>query len=224
MKSYFISSILLMLLVSVVLSLGLILRPDSLSAFPFVIAMAWVLFLTVLNWGLLVSFFSSNRSLNGKNLLAILPTLQFITFLYSIFSVVTLLYFWSDVGYGALPKSHWVMQIILFALWGFIAILTIASAKTSELPEVKFNLMEKEQFLELLHRLRVSINDIDAAAELDGIERYIRYSMPHLSRLKNWQTYSEITNTLEILLKDSNNISDRVEFVKSTSLSITTCK
>ena len=176
------SYLLLFFSIAVVSAIALIIKPENIDTDYFLLAVAWLIFLIVINWLISVFFFTDIKGENTTQF-GILPSLHAVTFLYTCFSIGALIYFWRLVDYGTLPVLHWLLQTIGFGIYGFIFLLSLISAKTAQLPALPTGVASKDELLQKIKYLRM----LDSA---------IKHSIPHLSVIKNIDRYSELANKI----------------------------
>ena len=191
------SYLLLFFSIAVVSAIALIIKPENIDSDYFLLAVAWLIFLIVINWLISVFFFTDIKGENTTQF-GILPSLHAVTFLYTCFSIGTLIYFWRLVDYGILPVLHWLLQTIGFGIYGFIFLLSLISAKTAQLPALPAGVTSKDELLQKIKFLLLSSEGCDAEVlnSLRMLDSAIKHSIPHLSVIKNIDRYSELANKI----------------------------
>jgi FtsH-binding integral membrane protein len=87
------SYLLLSFTILITVVIAIIIKPSNLDIFSFFLALTWLVFIVFINW--LVSFYFFSNTKQNSSKFGILPSLHLVVFLYSIFTVVTLFYFWN---------------------------------------------------------------------------------------------------------------------------------
>ena len=152
-------SILLFLVISLgILAIAILLAPDQLSNIYFWITIVWLIILSLLNWfASTFIFIASNENLKSSTY-GILPSLNIIIFIYSIFSAIFLILTWYSNDFGILSSSHLILQIIIFIIVSSLSILMFISAKASSVDES--NLTSKDELISIL-KLSLSKNNLE---------------------------------------------------------------
>ena len=110
-------SILLFLVISLgILAIAILLAPNQLSNIYFWITIVWLIILSLLNWfASTFIFIASNENLKSSTY-GILPSLNIIIFIYSIFSAIFLILTWYSNDFGILSNNHLILQITIFII------------------------------------------------------------------------------------------------------------
>lgn len=193
---------LLFFLLAIASAFGFLLKPVTLADQSFYLSLAWLNVLVVINWFVALYFFPQNRSENQtQTVFGILPSLQVVTFIYSITTLGLLVYFWLQSEFQSLSRLHWVLQVVIAGVYGVIVFLALIASKTAELPIPDKTLISKQELLLKLsewNRFLASQNadTPEMLEEVKTLERIINYSIPHLSALKSVSNYSEFSSEL----------------------------
>lgn len=221
------------LLIFIILVASLIvflIRPEQLTDQAFYLALLWTNFLVGLNWFVSIYFFSE-KDLKKKlsTQFGILPSLQTITLVYTIGTLSLLIFFWVQANFQSLPITHWVLQIAIGGLYGVLCFLMFIATKTAELPEIDSDLTSKEnlllclsnikQFLLIMNKSSENVND-----EIKTIERVINHSIPHLSVLRDKDTYKKFASTLTALSQVNNPEYDYQEDLRKVAILARNCR
>ena len=192
------TSLLLVVLLVTTISIALLIRPKAMDDATFYFSVAWVLILIVSNWYVSTYFFSNIKEENQTTDFGILPSLHIVVLAYSFFSLILLLIALSISNYQELPTWHWVGQIIGFAVVSSFIILIVIASKTAE---IKFppNIDSKDSLLLKIKilKLRMENNNVQAFNQLKEIEDIVKYSLPHLSVVKDLDTWKKINSEIE---------------------------
>ncbi len=192
----------LSVLLFVVISLGILLisiliAPDQLNNIYFWFTVGWLILLAGLNWFVSTFIFIGAKDNSKSSSFGILPSLNIIVFLYSIFSSFFLISTWYFNDFNILSNSHLIIQIVLFVIISSLTILMFISSNAASVNENQ-NLISKDELLRIL-KLNISNksineNKIQLIKELIEI---ISYSIPHTSRLNSEKNYILLTNLIE---------------------------
>ena len=214
-------SILLFLVISLgILAIAILLAPNQLSNIYFWITIVWLIILSLLNWfASTFIFIASNENLKSSTY-GILPSLNIIIFIYSIFSAIFLILTWYSNDFGILSSSHLILQIIIFIIVSSLSILMFISAKASSVDES--NLTSKDELISIL-KLSLSKNNLeeDITNSIKELIETINYSIPHLTKLKSKNNYIELAEGVKKnflsnkILKDKNFLHKLISLAKN---------
>jgi uncharacterized membrane protein len=214
-------SILLFLVISLgILAIAILLAPNQLSNIYFWITIVWLIILSLLNWfASTFIFIASNENLKSSSY-GILPSLNIIIFIYSIFSAIFLILTWYSNDFGILSSSHLILQIIIFIIVSSLSILMFISAKASSVDES--NLTSKDELISIL-KLSLSKNNLeeDITNSIKELIETINYSIPHLTKLKSENNYIELAEGVKKnflsnkILKDKNFLHKLISLAKN---------
>ena len=214
-------SILLFLVISLgILAIAILLAPNQLSNIYFWITIVWLIILSLLNWfASTFIFIASNENLKSSTY-GILPSLNIIIFIYSIFSAIFLILTWYSNDFGILSSSHLILQIIIFIIVSSLSILMFISAKASSVDES--NLTSKDELISIL-KLSLSKNNLeeDITNSIKELIELINYSIPHLTKLKSENNYIELAEGVKKnflsnkILKDKNFLHKLISLAKN---------
>ena len=190
---------LLAVLILSAFSIALVVRPVALSDTAFFVAVSWLIFLLIINWGVAVWGFGGKSS---SSIFAILPSLSLLVFIYSIFSVGLTIFYWLQTNFGSLPPAHWVFQICGFALIATLVILQLLASKAADIGN-RSDLPSKESLVSVLEIKRASLapNAADLRDALFSLERAIKHSIPHLTVLRDQEQYKLLADGVNELFK-----------------------
>lgn len=190
-------SVLLFLVISIgILAIAILLAPNQLSNIYFWITIIWLIILSGLNWFASTFIFVASRENLKSSTYGILPSLNIIIFIYSLFSATFLISTWYSNDFGILSNGHLILQIILFIIVSSFTILMFISAKAASVAES--NLTSKD---ELLSILKLSISNENFADDtinlIKELNEIIKYSIPHLTKLKSKNNYIELVEGIK---------------------------
>ena len=190
-------SVLLFLVISIgILAIAILLAPNQLSNIYFWITIIWLIILSGLNWFASTFIFVASKENLKSSTYGILPSLNIIIFIYSLFSGTFLISTWYSNDFGILSNDHLILQIILFLIVSSFTILMFISAKAASVAES--NLTSKD---ELLSILKLSISNENFADDTINLIRelneIIKYSIPHLTKLKSKNNYIELVEGIK---------------------------
>ena len=198
----------LSVLLFVVISLGILLisiliAPDQLNNFYFWFTVGWLILLAGLNWFVSTFIFIGAKDNSKSSSFGILPSLNIIVFLYSIFSGFFLISTWYFNDFNILSNSHLITQIVLFVIISSLTILMFISSNAASVNENQ-NLTSKDELLRIL-KLNISNKNIDENKMLliKELIEIISYSIPHTSRLNSEKNYIVLTNLIEVNLNQN---------------------
>jgi hypothetical protein len=216
------SYLLLSFTILITVVIAIIIKPSNLDIFSFFLALTWLVFIVFINW--LVSFYFFSNTKQNSSKFGILPSLHLVVFLYSIFTVVTLFYFWNHYNFGILPKLHWLIQVIGFGICGIIAILILIASKTSEISS-PIDVIPKE---ELLNKLKILISLIQKQNSeiylvLKDLESYIKFSLPHPTVIKDIENYKVLTKKIMAITDRELEEKNSVDIIKKLLSIAKTC-
>ncbi len=190
-------SVLLFLVISIgILAIAILLAPNQLSNIYFWITIIWLIILSGLNWFASTFIFVASKENLKSSTYGILPSLNIIIFIYSLFSGTFLISTWYSNDFGILSNGHLILQIILFLIVSSFTILMFISAKAASVAES--NLTSKD---ELLSILKLSISNENFADDtinlIKELNEIIKYSIPHLTKLKSKNNYIELVEGIK---------------------------
>ncbi len=192
----------LSILLFVVISLGILLisiliAPDQLNNIYFWFTVGWLILLAGLNWFVSTFIFIGAKDNSKSSSFGILPSLNIIVFLYSIFSSFFLISTWYFNDFNILSNSHLIIQIVLFVIISSLTILMFISSNAASVNENQ-NLISKDELLRIL-KLNISNKSIneDKMQLIKELIEIISYSIPHTSRLNSEKNYILLTNLIE---------------------------
>lgn len=188
-------SVLLFLIVAVsMLLVSILIAPDQIKNQYFWITVSWLIVLSALNWMASTFIFIGASQSNAKSRsFGILPSLNISVFIYSLFSGTLLLSTWYVNDFGILPNWHLILQIILFAIISTLSVLMFIAAKAARVEDVKVSL-NKEDLITILQEIQ-STKDLneEKSTLIKELIELVRYSIPHLSKLKSYDNYEKLT-------------------------------
>jgi len=185
-------SVLLFLVISIgILAIAILLAPNQLSNLYFWITIIWLIILSGLNWFASTFIFVASKENLKSSTYGILPSLNIIIFIYSLFSGTFLISTWYSNDFGIISNGHLILQIILFLIVSSFTILMFISAKAASVDES--NLTSKDELISIL-KLSLSKNNLeeDITNSIKELIETINYSIPHLTKLKSENNYIEL--------------------------------
>jgi len=189
-------SVLLFLIVAVsILLVSILINPDQIKNQYFWITVGWLILLSALNWiASTFIFIGASQSKANSRSFGILPPLNILVFIYSLFSGILLLSTWYVNDFGILPNWHLILQIILFAIVSTLSVLMFIAAKAAKVDDVKVAL-NKEDLIKVLQSIH-SVKDLneDKKELIKELIEIVRYSIPHLSKLKSKENYNQLSS------------------------------
>ena len=203
-------SVLLFLVIAVcIYVIAILIAPNQIDNTYFWITVGWLIFLSGLNWVVSTYIFIGAKDSNSKSTnFGILPSLNIIVFIYSLFSAGFLLSTWFVNDFILLPHWHLISQVVLFLIVSSLGILMFISAKAAEVPSHNFD-TSKEELIKIINNLKLNY---ESSSEnfllLKELSEIVTYSIPHLSKITSDQKYIDLCNGLkEFENSDSTNIS-----------------
>lgn len=203
-------SVLLFLVIAVcIYVIAILIAPNQIDNTYFWITVGWLIFLSGLNWVVSTYIFIGAKDSNSKSTnFGILPSLNIIVFIYSLFSAGFLLSTWFVNDFVLLPHWHLISQVVLFLIVSSLGILMFISAKAAEVPSHNFD-TSKEELIKIINNLKLNY---ESSSEnfllLKELSEIVTYSIPHLSKITSDQKYIDLCNGLkEFENSDSTNIS-----------------
>ena len=157
--------------------------------------MGWLIVLSALNWiASTFIFIGASQSKANSRSFGILPPLNILVFIYSLFSGILLLSTWYVNDFGILPNWHLILQIILFAIVSTLSVLMFIAAKAAKVDDVKVAL-NKEDLIKVLQSIR-SLKDLNEEKKelIEELIEIVRYSIPHLSKLNSKDNYNQLSS------------------------------
>ena len=124
----------LLLFFGLVTAIGIafLLRPERMGDASFALVILWLSILVISNWFISTYVFTNVKSNKQSTNFGVLPSLHFVVFLYSVYSISLLLVAYWLNDYQTLPAWHWVLQLLGFGLCTSIFVLILISSKTAE--------------------------------------------------------------------------------------------
>jgi hypothetical protein len=175
-------------------AIAFLLRPESLDTTSFIFATLWVLFLVLINLVSSLYIFGKNKE---STVYGILPSLSIVLLIYSIFSVLLLLFFWNANDFRALPTIHWVFQILGFGIVSIVVIMQFMASKTAVVDQ-RLDLPQKSDMIIQLEKIRIQLsrNSSNLGNKIVQLENTIRYSIPHPTQIRDIDEYHNLNNDL----------------------------
>ena len=176
------------------ISVAVLIFPEKVTTLSFWLNVSWLLILVFLNWAASTLIFFFAQGDEDSPLMGALPGINIIVFIYSLISASLLIFSWGISDFGILPNWHLVLQIIVFSLTLLIVLFTLIAVKGASKPKVPEGLIDKE---ELLYKFGMII-DFAQKQEPNSVKLFkdtneiIKYSMPHLSKLRSVDSYSKL--------------------------------
>ena len=188
-------SVLLFLIVAVsILLVSILINPDQIKNQYFWITVGWLIVLSALNWiASTFIFIGASQSKANSRSFGILPPLNILVFIYSLFSGILLLSTWYVNDFGILPNWHLILQIILFAIVSTLSVLMFIAAKAAKVDDVEVSL-NKEELVRILQTIQ-STKDLNEEKSIliKELIELVKYSIPNLSKLNSKDNYEKLT-------------------------------
>lgn len=185
----------LLLFFGLVTAIGIafLLRPEKMGDGSFVLVILWLSILVISNWFISTYVFTNVKSNKQSTNFGVLPSLHFVVFLYSVYSMTLLLVAYWLNDYQTLPTWHWVLQLLGFGLCTSIFVLILISSKTAEIDSTE-EISTKESVLERIKFLKLHLDPskISTINQLKELEDVIKYSTPHISVMKNTSEWNKL--------------------------------
>ena len=218
-------SVLLFLVIAVcIVAIAILIAPNQIDNTYFWITVGWLIVLSGLNWVVSTYIFIGAKDSNSQSTnFGILPSLNIIVFIYSLFSAGFLLSTWFVNDFTLLPNWHLISQVVLFLIVSSLSILMFISAKAAEVPSHNFDI-SKEELIKIIYNLK---SNYESGSEnfllTKELSEIVKYSIPHLSKIKSDQKYIDLCNSLkELENSDSTNISvDKIQELLNLAKSLT---
>lgn len=190
-------SIVLFLIVAVcIILVAILINPEQIQNQYFWITVGWLIVLSALNWiASTFVFIGASGSNSNSRTYGILPPLNILVFIYSLFSGVLLISTWYINDFGILPNWHLISQLILFAIASSLSVLMFMASKAAKVDDANVQLNKEDliKVLQLIHTHKDLSNEKkELIKELIAI---VRYSIPHLSKLKSIDNYNKLTSS-----------------------------
>ncbi|MDC3322022.1 hypothetical protein OAV49_01090 [Alphaproteobacteria bacterium] len=176
-----------------IVGLAVLIAPGYIKNIYFWITVGWLVFLSAINWiASTFIFIGASGSNNSSSKFGILPSLNIIIFIYSLFSGVFLLSTWFINDFGILPNWHLISQLIIFSFVSFLSILMFLASKAASTDKVD-TLLSKEDLIKILKSI-YSTADLDEEKKelIKEVLEVIQYSLPHLSKLNSQENYNSL--------------------------------
>ena len=148
-------SVLLFLVIAVcIVAIAILIAPNQIDNAYFWITIGWLVVLSGLNWVVSTYIFIGAKDSNIKSTnFGILPSLNIIVFIYSLFSAGFLLSTWFVNDFILLPHWHLISQVVLFLIVSSLSILMFISAKAAEVPSHNFD-VSKEELIKIINNVK----------------------------------------------------------------------
>lgn len=204
-------SVLLFLVIAVcIVAIAILIAPNQIDNNYFWFTVGWLVILAGLNWVVSTYIFIGAKDSNSQSTnFGILPSLNIIVFIYSLFSAGFLLSAWFVNDFILLPNWHLISQVVLLLIISSLGILMFISAKAAVVPSHNFD-TSKEELIKIINNLK---SKYDSGSEnsilLKDLAEIVKYSIPHLSKITSDHNYKDLCNGLKELEKlDSTIISN----------------
>ena len=194
-------SVLLFLVIAVcIVAIAILIAPNQIDNTYFWITVGWLVILAGLNWIVSTYIFIGAKDSNSQSTnFGILPSLNIIVFIYSLFSAGFLLSTWFVNDFTLLPNWHLISQVVLFLIVSSLGILMFISAKAAEVPSHNFDI-SKEELIKIINNIK---SNYDSGSEnfllIKELSEIVKYSIPHLSKITSDQKYNELCNGMKEL-------------------------
>ena len=192
------SFVLIFIVTAAILIVAGISKPENADNLDYWLSAFWIIFLCFINW-FTGTFILARASENGRStLFGVMPSIHLIVFVYSIASALALIISWYTEGITSLPNWHLVFQITIATASLVIITLQLIAAKGAEMPATPVGIREKDDLLIQLTRSRQILSP-QCGAKIQELSDYLRYSVPHLARLKSRDDYIKFSSLLDEL-------------------------
>jgi hypothetical protein len=191
-------SVLLFLVIAVcIVAVAILIAPNQIDNTYFWITVGWLIVLSGLNWLVSTYIFIGAKDSNSQSTnFGILPSLNIIVFIYSLFSAGFLLSTWFVNDFILLPNWHLISQVVLFLIVSSLSILMFISAKAAEVPSHNFD-TSKEELIKIINNAKSNYDsNSDNFIILKELSEVIKYSIPHLSQIKSNSNYNDLCKEL----------------------------
>lgn len=191
-------SVLLFLVIAVcIVAVAILIAPNQIDNTYFWITVGWLIVLSGLNWLVSTYIFIGAKDSNSQSTnFGILPSLNIIVFIYSLFSAGFLLSTWFVNDFILLPNWHLISQVVLFLIVSSLSILMFISAKAAEVPSHNFD-TSKEELIKIINNVKSNYDsNSDNFIILKELSEVIKYSIPHLSKIKSNSNYNNLCKEL----------------------------
>ena len=186
------------------ISVAVLIFPEKVTTVSFWSNISWLLILVFLNWAASTLIFFFAQGDEDSPLMGALPGINIIVFIYSLISASLLIFSWGISDFGVLPNWHLVLQIIAFSLTLLIVLFSLIAVKGASPPRKPEGLLDKK---DLLYKFEIIVDFAqkegpDIAKLFKDTHEIIKYSMPHLSKLRSVESYIALCTTVEELVED----------------------
>lgn len=191
-------SVLLLLVIAVcIVAVAILIAPNQIDNTYFWITVGWLIVLSGLNWLVSTYIFIGAKDSNSQSTnFGILPSLNIIVFIYSLFSAGFLLSTWFVNDFILLPNWHLISQVVLFLIVSSLSILMFISAKAAEVPSHNFD-VSKEELIKIINNVKSNYeSNSDNFIILKELCEVVKYSIPHLSNIKSNSNYNNLCKEL----------------------------
>ena len=193
-------TILLLIVVVTMCLVAVILTPDGLTSFSFVLTLGWLIILALINWFAGIYYFGKIDSgeQHSSKLLGILPSVGIMVFSYSFISAslaISNFYFNPSFGNGFFENYHLLIQVSITSIF-FIIVLSIVLASKVALSGGE-ELPKREDLVKLLQKASFKIDET-YQIKFNELVDFIKYKMPHPSRMVR-EDYLELVSDIESL-------------------------
>ena len=176
-------------------AISTLLRPAELSDDAFYLSVLWVSFLLFLNWLVSFYFFSNTKNYQRSTRFGIIPSLHVVLFIYSVISVSLLIAGFYLNEFQKLPTWHWVFQVVSFGFCSSVVLLLNMSSNLASI-EVPIGVASKEEVLKKINLIKINTpsDSKEIISRLTNVENLIKFSIPHLSVLKNMESWVQLAS------------------------------
>ena len=201
----FLNIILLALVEGTILALAILFEPADANSIAYWQKISWLIILAAINIYILSPLFSVSSKNKESTLFGVLPGISIGVFTYSIFSAGLVLLSLKLTN-SVFSSYHLPAQIVLFAFTGVLTVLSLMGAKAAEIPKIDENLMPIDKLLGAIDLAELEALKCASPYQqnIKLIKEKIKYSLPHLSKIKSTEDYQALCSLslqLEHLVK-----------------------
>ena len=183
---------LFLIIAATIIVVAILLAPEQIKNVYFWVTIGWLVFLSFINWFVSTYIFlkDGKNSINPK--FGILPSLNIVVFIYSIISAAFLLFTWFTNDFEVLPNWHLITQILLFSTISIFTVFFLFASKGAEISQGNFDI-DKGKLLSTTEHLKSQDTNDEDKKYLSELYEVIKYSIPHLTKLKSEENYRDLT-------------------------------
>ena len=183
---------LFLIIAATIIVVAILLAPEQVHNAYFWITIGWLVFLSFLNWFVSTYIFleGGKNTINPK--FGILPSFKYYCFYLLHNKCFFLTIPWFTNNFQVLPNWHLITQILLLSAISIFTVFFLFASKGAEISKGNFSI-DKGKLLSTTEYLKSQDTNDENKKYLSELYEVIKYSIPHLTKLKSEENYKDLT-------------------------------